>query len=59
MSKVLPSIIPFFTITGMTLDELIDEAYIVSKREKQEEAKRTQKEFLSKKERRKNAKRSR
>ena len=59
MGKHLKSILPFFSITGITLDELIDEAKEMSRIEKRKESERTQKEFLAKKERRKNAKRNR
>ncbi len=53
MKKSLLSMkmIPFFNITGMSFDELLDEAIEMTRREKVEQARKTQEEFLKKKER--------
>ena len=53
MKKSLLSMkmIPFFSITGMSFDELLDEAIEMTRREKVEQARKTQEEFLKKKER--------
>ena len=53
MKKSLLSMkmIPFFSITGMSFDELLDEAIEMTRREKIEQARKTQEEFLKKKER--------
>lgn len=52
MKKSLLSMkmIPFFSITGMSFDELLDEAIEMTRREKIEQARKTQEEFLKKKE---------
>ena len=53
MKKSLLSMkmIPFFSITGMSFDELLDEAIEMTRREKVEQARKTQEEFLKKKDR--------
>ena len=53
MKKSLLSMkmIPFFSITGMSFDELLDEAIEMTRREKIEQARKTQEEFLKKKDR--------
>ena len=51
MKKGIYSIMPFFPITGMTFDELLDEAIEMTRKEKIEQARKTQEEFLKKKER--------
>lgn len=51
MKKNLMSMVPFFNITGRSFDELLDEAIEMTRREKIEQAKKTQEEFLKKKER--------
>ena len=53
MKKSLLSMkmIPFFSITGMSFDELLDEAIEMTRKEKIEQARKTQEEFLKKKER--------
>ncbi len=51
MGKSMLSLFPFFHITGMSFDELLDEAIEMSRREKIEQARKTQEEFLKKKER--------
>ena len=51
MRKTLFKFMPFFAITGMSFDELLDEAIEMTRREKIEQAKKTQEEFLKKKER--------
>lgn len=51
MRKTLLRFMPFFSITGMSFDEILDEAIEMTRREKIEQARKTQEEFLKKKER--------
>ena len=50
-SLLTMNMVPFFSITGMSFDELLDEAIEMTRREKVEQARKTQEEFLKKKER--------
>lgn len=51
MRKTLFKFIPFFAITGMSFDELLDESIEMTRKEKIEQARKTQEEFLKNKER--------